>query len=915
MVMASGLTAATHVSQTGQTNFQVGPYTVGRRLSILAARFFAVVVAATFLITSASATGDALQTVRQTLQLTQNWRFNFGDAGDAVVGAQFDDGKWELVSVPHTWNRLGEFGTERTAATNSQRGIGWYRLQFTAPTVTRDQRQYLQFDAVATIADVWLNGKKLGTHSGAFSRFRFDVTDVLRSGQSNLLVVKADNSKAEPGSNTQDIIPLAGDFFIHGGIYRGVSLFTTNAVHVDALDYAGPGVYAQTPTITNERADVAVLTRLRNDAKTPRKISVVTRVLDAAGNEISKSTEKVRLTAGSNAEVHAKLTVPNPHLWNGQADAYLYSVKVEIRDGTALLDAVEQPLGIRSYRVDANEGLFLNGKLLPLHGVSRHQDRAGKGWALSKADHEGDMALIAELGANAVRFAHYQHAQEWFDLADRYGMLVWSEIPFVHQAGFTPDEPTPALVANARQQLMEEIRQNYNHPSVFTWSVGNEIDIGVMLHHGKAGKSLELLRNLHELAKHEDPSRLTTFADCCEPPPMTMKGAEPLAGATDLIGYNRYYGWYYGKPAGLGTTMDIFHQRHPKLPMSISEYGAGAATSQHTDNPLGGAISAMGRPHAEEFQSWYHEQSWPQIRSRPYIWGSFIWNMFDFASDMREEGDSIDINDKGLVSYDRKVKKDAFYYHKAQWSSEPVVHINSSRYTQRAYAMTDVRVYSNAPTVRLKLNGSDLGSATCEDRICVWRDVTLHAGANTVTAIADFAGGPVTDSVNWTGPDPANGIRIDSGNLVGHRSADGQLFGSDNFFIGGDSRLLNSLSGGGFTAANKAPPKVVAGATDAALYDGYRVGTFSYDIPAPNGEWKVTLYSFEPTTTIVDTRTFNVIANGRTQLTAWSPGKTAGGAFKAAEVSFKVKVQDGRLKLQFEPNGGPAIVAAITITH
>jgi beta-galactosidase len=524
------------------------------------------------------------------------------------------------------------------------------------------------------------------------------------------------------------------------------------------------------------------------------------------------------------------------------------------------------------------------------------------------------MALIAEMGANAVRFAHYQHAQEWFELADHYGMLVWSEIPFVQQANFTRDEPTAALVANARQQLVESIRQNYNHPSVFTWSVGNEIDIGVLLQTGSAGRSLGLLHNLHELAKQEDPSRLTVFADCCEPPPMSMKDAEPLAGTTDLIGYNRYFGWYYGKPSGLGAVMDTFHQRHPQLPLSISEYGAGAALTQHTDNPLGGGINTMGRPHPEEFQNWYYEQSWPQIRSRPYIWGSFVWNMFDFASDMREEGDTVDLNDKGLVSYDRKTRKDAFYYHKAQWSNEPVVHINSSRYTDRAYSVTDVRVYSNAPSVRLKRNSSDLGSATCEDRLCIWHDVVLQAGENVFTASSQFDGKDISDSVKWIGPDPSRGIRIDVGNLTGHRAADGQLFGSDNFFTGGDSRLLNSLSGGGFTAAKKAPPKTVSGAQDPLLYEGYRVGSFSYDIPMPNGDWKVTLHSFEPTPTILDTRTFNVIANDSLKLKAWSPGKAAGGAFKAAEVSFKMKVQNGHLKLQFEPNGGPAIIAAITIT-
>ena len=600
------------------------------------------------------------QPARRAMELTSNWRFRLGEAPAEVTTQNFDDSGWESVTVPHTWNRLGEAGVARTAATNNQRGIGWYRLRFAAPAAQGTQRSFLQFDAAGSLADVWLNGTKLGTHAGAFSRFRFDVTDVLHAHESNLLVVKADNTKPAPGVRTQDIIPLDGDFFVHGGLYRGVSLITTNALHMDLLDYAGPGVYAHATEVGDDRADVAVLARLRNDSPEARDVSVVTRIVDAEGRVVAEKTDQVSIGTRSNGAVRANLTVPNPRLWNGRSDAYLYRIKVELSEGKNVLDGVEQPLGIRTIRVDPNEGLFLNGKHLSLHGVSRHQDRAGKGWALSKADHEEDMTLIAELGANTVRFAHYQHAPEWFELADRYGMLIWSEIPYVHESNFTLDEPTPALVANARQQLTEAIRQNYNHPSVFTWSVGNEVNIGSRLRFNKAGKSLSLLRNLNELAKSEDPSRPTTFADCCETPPMKIPGAEPLAGTTDLIGYNRYYGWYYGDPSGLGPALDTFHQRHPSLPIGVSEYGAGGALSQHTDNPRGGVINMMGRPHPEEIESWYHEQSWPQIASRRYIWGSFVWNMFDFSSDLRNEGDMVDINDKGLVSYDRKTKKDAF---------------------------------------------------------------------------------------------------------------------------------------------------------------------------------------------------------------------------------------------------------------
>lgn len=322
----------------------------------------------------------------------------------------------------------------------------------------------------------------------------------------------------------------------------------------------------------------------------------------------------------------------------------------------------------------------------------------------------------------------------------------------------------------------------------------------------------------------------------------------------------------------------------------------------------------LGRPHPEEVQNRYHELTWPLIDARPFVWGSFVWNMFDFSSDLREEGDAIDINNKGLVTYDRKTRKDTFFYYKARWSNEPVVHIASGRYVDRPYAATDVRVYSNAPSVRLKRNDSDLGAKVCEAGVCVWREVSLGTGANTFTASADFAGKPMSHSLSWSGPDVARGMHINSGDLVGHRAPDGQLVGSDNFFDGGDAKLLNGLSMGGFGTPRTGKRKAVADAKDPTLYAGYREGSFSYDIPLPNGTWNVTVHSFESVARLVHVRTFNVIANGRTELKAWSPGQVAGGPFKAAEASFRVDVRDGRLRLQFESVGGAALIAAITIS-
>ena len=845
---------------------------------------------------------------RRITALNEGWRFLPADAPAGVVAGSFDDSGWQRVSVPHTWNRLGEYQTIRSAATENRQGLGWYRLKFDAPAAVAGQRTFVQFDGIGNLAEVWLNGAKVGAHAGAFSRFRFDVTDVVKPGQPNVLVVKADNSKREPGSSTQDVIPLSGDFFIYGGIYRDVSLITTPPVHIDLLDSGGPGVYAQAMQIDDAQATVTVRTRVRNDGRAAQRVTLNIRVRDAEGREVVSHSQKARVGGAATQEFPSSLVLPRPHRWNGRADPYLYTFTVDVLDGKTLLDSVTEPLGIRAVRIDANEGFFLNGKHLPLHGVSRHQDREGQGWALSPANHEEDMALIAEMGANTVRFAHYQHAPYWFDLADRYGMIVWAEIPFVNQVSLSEQTASSALVANARQQLVELIRQNYNHPSVVTWSVGNEVDLRPPVR-GAPGKPLALLKNLDALARTEDPERPTVFADCCETSP-PRPDAEVLAGTTDLIGYNRYAGWYYSRVAQIGPSLDQFHARHPTVPLSVSEYGAGGAFTQHSDDPLSGAVDAWGRPHPEEYQSYFHEEAWHQIEARPFVWAAWLWNMFDFAADQREEGEAIDLNDKGVVSYDRKRRKDAFYFYKAAWSAEPVVYITGRRYSDRAYPVIDVRVYSNAKSVSLAQNGRSLGAMECPGRVCVWRNVKLTAGANAFVATSDFAGRAVTDSVSLNGPDVTRGLRVDAGDLSGHRTPDGGLMGSDHFVSGGEAKLLNF----GSPRDRRGEPKAVSGALDAAVHNAYREGDFGYELPLPNGKWSVTLDFMEPDALLAATRTFNVTANGRKQLTAWSPAKAAGGALKATQVRFPVSVHDGVLQLRFEPGAGPAIVSAITVT-
>lgn len=850
---------------------------------------------------------------REVHDLSSGWAFRLGDNVSDVQRPGFNDGDWKRVSVPHSWNHIGEYATKRSPDANNVQGVGWYRLNYSAPAAAPGQRHYLDFGAVGAIADVWVNGVHVGQHRGAFSRFRFDVSAQWKAGQTNLIVVRADNSKPAIGSSTENILPLSGDFFVHGGMYRSVSLISTDEAGIDLLDHGGPGVYARATSVAADKAEVAILTRLRNAGRKPRALMVTTRISDAAGKIVADTTQPVRLRPGT-AESAAALAIATPRLWNGRADPYLYSVTVEVREKGRLIDRVRQPLGLRSFRFDPNEGFSLNGRHLKLHGVSRHQDRFGKGWALTPADHAEDMALIAEMGANTVRQAHYQHADEWSDEADKAGMVVWAEVPYVTSPSLRGGQGSPELWANAEQQLRELIRQNYNHPSIMMWSVGNEVDsakgFGIA---GDPPKPLALLQHLNAIAKQEDPSRPTSFADCCEELGMMKTAGEKLAGTTDLIGYNRYFGWYYPQPLmaaeHLARQMDKFHAKHPGLPISITEYGAGSASSQHSDNVRTGFLNFVGRPQPEEFANFIHEQNWPVIRDRKYIFASWVWNMFDFTSDLREEGDSVDLNTKGLVSFDRKTRKDAFYYYKAQWNPEPMIFLTGKGYSRRPYPTMEVKAYSNAARASLKLNGVNLGEVACPESICTWSGIALRPGPNHAVVSASINGKQVSDSADWTGPDSARGIRIEAGDLAS-QEVGGQLFGSDNFVTGGTPVVLNM---GGFGGQRLMPPRSVV-APRPEYYDYWREGTaFSYAIPVPNGTWTVKIHSFEPRPAASDELRMSVKANGTLALPPFNVKQAAGGALRGLERSFRVKVRDGMLRLDFAATGGKAVVAAIEV--
>jgi beta-galactosidase len=856
----------------------------------------------------------AAQAPRLIAPLDAGWRFTQAPDLSGVESAAFDDASWTAVELPHTWNRIGNNGTERSPLSNNVQGVGWYRLHFKAPHAAAASRYFLQFDAVGAVADVWLNGRYLGKHAGAFSRFRFDASTSINSSGDNVLVVKADNSRPQPGASTQDVIPLSGDFFVFGGIYRNVSLIVTRPVHVDLLDFGGPGLYAHALDIDATGATVQLSGRVANDLKNPRRITLEFAIEDAGGDIVVSKSLKTIAAVGSTA-IQSQLRVEHPRPWEGIKSPYLYRSVMTIRSDTGkILDRVSQPLGFRTVKFDSDRGFFLNGEHMFLKGVSMHQDRPVKGWAISHADQREDFDLLQDLGANAVRLAHYQHDEYSYELADSRGIAVWAEIPLVNKVSFDGSPANPALTANAWQQLTELVRQNYNHPSVVVWSLGNETDLTATQIKGPSRPTV-LLKSLNELAKLEDPSRATTLADCCEAgvAPHVGSGAEriearePVVGIADTVGYNRYFGWYTGQFSDFGVMLDEAHARHGRLPISVSEYGAGAALTQHTDDAEGGPINPHGRPHPEEYQNLYHEKSWAALEPREYLWGVFIWNLFDFSSDSRQEGDLTDINEKGLISYDRQTRKDAYYFYRANWSTQPTLHLVGRRYVDRAYAVTDIKAYSNAAQARLLLNGNEIGLAPCSSGICSWPSVRLSQGANELTVTAQIAGAAITDSLHWSLSHSDRIVSIKAGDIAGYASKDGQRFGSDAYFAGGTAHGVNP--------PDTAPPaRISVLADDERLYDSFREGEFSYRVPLPNGRYRVQLKFEEPTATGLGERVFDVTANDVTKLHEFDILKAAGGRLKGVDQFFDARVDNGILVLEFRPRRGSALVSALSIT-
>lgn len=644
--------------------------------------------------------------------LNDNWQFRFGHQVEKSTVARVD--------LPHTWNAQDAL----SGRTDYKRGLGHYERRLFVPADWKGQRLYLRFEGANSIADLFVNGRHAGQHRGGYGAFVFEITDFVNYGKANTLRVSVNNAE------TLELMPLVGDFNFYGGLYRDVHLVRTGPTCISLLDHGSSGIRLVQDSVSKDYAAIRALVALSNGSDTATQAEVLLRLLDG-DREVAAQRLTLTLPPDSSVEGSLPVSLRRPHLWDGRRDPFRYRAEVSLWRNGHEVDRVEQPLGLRYYHIDPERGFFLNGRHLPLRGVCRHQDRSEVGNALRREHHDEDAAIMAEMGANAVRLAHYPQAEYFYDLMDRYGFIVWAEIPFVGPGGYSDEGfvNLPAFRQNGREQLVELIRQHYNHPSIVVWGLFNELSM-------RGDDPVPYIKELNDLAHREDPTRLTVAAS-------NTDGA--LNFVTDAMAWNRYDGWYGGTPAGLGQWLDHMHTTHPDLRIAISEYGAGASLYHQQDTLVKTVATSFWHP--ENWQTHYHMANWREISARPFVWGSFIWNLFDFGAAHRHEGDRVGINDKGLVSFDRRTRKDAFYFYKANWNKEiPLLYLAECRCTRRTRPVQTFMAFTNQPEAELFVNGTSCGHAKTDSLGTVrWNGVRLRPGQNEIRVVSGRGTHQLTD--------------------------------------------------------------------------------------------------------------------------------------------------------------------------
>lgn len=628
---------------------------------------------------------------------------------------------WEQVNVPHTWN-----ADDMQKKTNSfYAGVAYYRKHYVFPESLEGKRLFLRFEGVGACAEVYVNGYLVGTHKGAYSAFVCEIGSQVRLGEENEIVVKADNA-ARP-----DVIPVNHALFgVYGGIYRPVWLIVTEPCNIVVNDCASPGVYITQKNVSKQSADVSVRVKLDNATLAPAALELENAIYTREGKLVKVHRQSFELTPQGVQNYVSDFKISHPHLWQGREDPYLYKVVSRLKQDGQVIDEVIQPLDLRKYEAVAGKGFFLNGKKYPMYGVTRHQDWWGMGSALTNREHDFDLEQIMEVGATTVRFAHYQQSDYIYSRCDTLGLIIWAEIPFVNRV-------TGQEWDNVHQQMRELIRQSFNHPSIYVWGIHNEV-------YHPHGYTAALTQSVHDLCKLEDPDRYTVAVNGYG------HAEHPVNGNTDIQGMNRYFGWYEKKIQDIKPWIEKMEKEYPWQRLMLTEYGADA-NIEHQTELLGDALNWGSDFYPETFQTKTHEYQWGVISQHPYILASYLWNMFDFAVPQWKRGGVDARNMKGLITFDRKIRKDAFYWYKANWSKEPVLYLTQRRNTERERRETSVTVYSNLGTPRVFLNGRELDGVRkgYTDVHYIFDQVTLAEGRNVLRAVIVSDGKEYTDEIVW----------------------------------------------------------------------------------------------------------------------------------------------------------------------
>lgn len=672
---------------------------------------------------------------REVTTFNGGWQFKKGpfNKSATVLNQSFIGGNWQNVAIPHTWNaddmqrEMANTSSFRNPQERFYTGEGLYKKIYTPDASLSNKRVFLKFEGVGSVAEVYVNNQFAGRHKGAYSAFTVEISRLLKFGEDNEIIVKADNSAR------QDVIPVNHVLFgVYGGIYRDIELIVTDKVNIAVTDYASPGVYIRQNIVNKNKAHAIVKVKVENKNVDPQAIQVKYSIFDMSNKLITSQTNNVKVSPQGRHEFTQELSVKNPRLWQGVDDPYLYKAIVQLILDGKTIDEVVQPLGFRHFEFKANDGMYLNGKKYPMYGVCRHQDWWGKGSALTKAEHNTDMELIKEIGATTIRLAHYQQADYIYSKCDSIGLMVWAEIPFVNQV-------TTFETENAVQQMTELIRQNYNHPSIYTWGLHNEV-------YAPFEQTIPLTTQLHDLSKSEDPDRYT----------VAVSGYNTIDATSnnnaDIQGINHYFGWYGGKIGDIEKWVEKAEKEFPNHKVIFSEYGGEANINQQKEE-VGdiGDCCGFDKKYYETWGTKFHEIQWGVIAKHPYLLASYVWNMFDFGTPMSAQGGVHSRNMKGLITFDRKTKKDGFYWYKANWSKEPVLYMTQRRAVERENEFTSVTVYSNIGAPKLVVNGMEISKYSIGNTSVhyIFDVVQLKVGENILEVTASKDGKEYTDRIVW----------------------------------------------------------------------------------------------------------------------------------------------------------------------